>query len=238
VRQWTASPKGMPVADAPRPALPPLSRALDVLARLGGAGWFGLMAFVMIRRDVLPLLTADAPVGDGLPGLLRAGVNVAFYGMVVAIFLVRRDPLRKAPGPWPRVAGFLGAFGLLGLNLLPSRTDAALAWTAAALALLAHAWMIAALAWLGRSFSILPEARRLVTTGPYALVRHPLYLAETLAALALVLVHWSAVAALAGVAWFAVQVARMFAEERVLEAAFPEYGDYRRRVRRLLPGVW
>ena len=40
---------------------------------------------------------------------------------------------------------------------------------------------ICALVVLGRSISILPEARRLVTWGPDALIRHPLYLGEIVA---------------------------------------------------------
>ena len=31
---------------------------------------------------------------------------------------------------------------------------------------------------LGKSFSIMPEARKLVTGGPYACARHPLYTVE------------------------------------------------------------
>jgi protein-S-isoprenylcysteine O-methyltransferase Ste14 len=37
--------------------------------------------------------------------------------------------------------------------------------------------------WLGRSFSIFPEGRELVTHGPFSVVRHPLYLTEQIAAL-------------------------------------------------------
>jgi protein-S-isoprenylcysteine O-methyltransferase Ste14 len=40
---------------------------------------------------------------------------------------------------------------------------------------------------LGRSFSIMAEARRLVTSGVYRWVRHPLYLAEELAVIGIVL---------------------------------------------------
>jgi protein-S-isoprenylcysteine O-methyltransferase Ste14 len=52
----------------------------------------------------------------------------------------------------------------IGLNLL-----------SAGLIVVGHLLAVYALAWLGRSFSIMAEARRLVTDGPYAVVRHPLY---------------------------------------------------------------
>jgi len=52
---------------------------------------------------------------------------------------------------------------------------------------------ITSLFYLWRSFSMMIEARTLVTKGPYRLIRHPLYLGETLGLLGVTLVrfHWS-----------------------------------------------
>jgi protein-S-isoprenylcysteine O-methyltransferase Ste14 len=88
------------------------------------------------------------------------------------------------------------------------------------------------------NFSVLPEpkaAARLVTTGPYAHVRHPMYLAVLLAALGFALawntlVHWTAFAILA-----LVLHAKALREERLLAARFPEYEGYAARTRRLIP---
>ena len=62
---------------------------------------------------------------------------------------------------------------------------------------------------LGRSISILPEARRLVTSGPYALVCHPLYLGEFVAVVGVALQYLSAWAFLLVGLQFAFQLQRM-----------------------------
>ncbi|MBP7126801.1 isoprenylcysteine carboxylmethyltransferase family protein [Myxococcota bacterium] len=217
---------------------PQASRIGDLLARGLGFAWFAFLAGGMVQLRIRPLL--DAPswncrmAGDLIPLV----VDVLFYVMVAVIFLVRRVPARKAPGIVPRVAAFLGAFGLLGLGYLPVRSEPWILWTAAILSLLAHGWMFLSLCWLGRNFSIFPQARGLVTSGPYRVVRHPLYLGEIVAAIALALLHLGPVAAGAVMAWIPIQVYRALVEERVLAATHPEYESYRQRVRRLVPGLW
>ena len=98
--------------------------------------------------------------------------------------------------------------------------------------------MVYPLIALSRSFSMMPQARKLVTGGPYAYVRHPLYLAEE-AAVAAILLQYAWFAALSFLAAHgAVQVRRMQLEESVLRNAFPEYAAYAKRTPRLIPGVW
>ena len=88
------------------------------------------------------------------------------------------------------------------------------------------------LAQLGKSFSIMPEARALVTGGPYAYARHPLYAVEflTIAGTAIQFAQpWAALLALGVIV---LQVLRTIFEERVLSEAYPEYAGYRARVKR------
>ena len=84
----------------------------------------------------------------------------------------------------------------------------------------------------------MPEARRLVTGGPYALVRHPLYAGEAVAVAGLAMQYaapWSYV--ILGLQ-YAFQLWRIVNEERVLRAAFPDYAAYAARTARLIPGVY
>jgi protein-S-isoprenylcysteine O-methyltransferase Ste14 len=75
----------------------------------------------------------------------------------------------------------------------------------------------------------LPVACDLLLPRIYSKVRHPLYLAESVATLGVLLQYRS---------MGAEQLWRMHEEEKVLEAQSPEYGEYRRRTARLVPGVY
>jgi protein-S-isoprenylcysteine O-methyltransferase Ste14 len=93
------------------------------------------------------------------------------------------------------------------------------------------------LACLGRCFGVFPEVRGLVTRGPYAFVRHPLYLSEIIASLGGLLTALSPLALGVFLVFVALQYRRATYEERVLGAMFPEYAAYSRRTWRILPGI-
>jgi protein-S-isoprenylcysteine O-methyltransferase Ste14 len=92
--------------------------------------------------------------------------------------------------------------------------------------------------FLGRSFSVMAQARKLVTAGPYSLVRHPLYLGEGMAILGMMLQYLSPLAVAIVGMQFAFQLQRMQNEERVLTSQFPEYRDYMARTACIIPGVY
>jgi len=101
------------------------------------------------------------------------------------------------------------------------------------------------LAWafvVHRSWNIQPRLEpdhELCTTGPYGLIRHPIYLAFNLLALGAVVWVPNAPVALGAVAIIVGGELRSRAEEHVLIAAFgDEYRGYMRRVRRAIPGVY
>jgi protein-S-isoprenylcysteine O-methyltransferase Ste14 len=91
------------------------------------------------------------------------------------------------------------------------------------------------LRWLGKSFSIFAEARRLVTEGPYRIVRHPLYLCEGIALVGITLQVLSPIAVLVFTATVIIQCRRMINEEAILNVAFPEYRAYAANTAFLIP---
>ena len=125
------------------------------------------------------------------------------------------------------------------LILFPAATPSLLqTLIGTSLVVLGTAFSIIAVGTLGRSFSIMAEARRLVTRGVYSIVRHPLYLAEEIAVLGIVVKVFSLPAVLLLTLHVAIQIRRMENEETVLKNAFPEYETYMVQTRRLIPGVY
>ena len=80
-----------------------------------------------------------------------------------------------------------------------------------------------------------PTEGGLVTSGPYHYVRHPIYAAVFAFVLAGVLAHLSGWSVLwLGVALLGV-AARMWTEETLLAARYPDYRDYAARTKRMIP---
>jgi len=94
---------------------------------------------------------------------------------------------------------------------------------------------------LGRSLTPFPKPStntRLVQTGIYGLMRHPLYTAVFCGSVGWALVWRSWPALVAALALAPLFDAKSRAEERWLRQRFSEYAGYARRVRRFVPWVY
>ena len=140
---------------------------------------------------------------------------------------------------WGSVAAFAlmvaGLAWLIGRHELIAGSVPAVGVQIAAIAL-----MVAARVTFGRrSFHAAanPTEGGLVTTGPYRWLRHPIYAAILYFIWATALDHhtWQAIAAALVITLGA--VLRIFAEETLLVAKYPEYAAYRTRTARVIPFV-
>ena len=82
-----------------------------------------------------------------------------------------------------------------------------------------------------------PTQGGLVTSGPYRYIRNPIYAAAWLIIWVGVAVHWSLPNACLGVVIAAGLALRIACEEQLLRAAYPEYEEYAKRTKRLVPFV-
>ena len=82
-----------------------------------------------------------------------------------------------------------------------------------------------------------PTEGGVVMQGPYAILRHPIYAAVLYFTWAAVVDHWSWISFGGGLLITAGAIVRMLIEERMLVVRYPEYRDYMRRTRRVIPFV-
>ena len=93
-------------------------------------------------------------------------------------------------------------------------------------------------AYLSRTVEV-QEGQRVVDTGLYGVVRHPMYLATLLMFLSIPIVLGSLIALPVFLLYLPLVVRRIRNEEAVLENGLPGYREYKKRVRyRLVPHIW
>ena len=138
---------------------------------------------------------------------------------------------------------FLAAFVLAGLNfrfkwiVMPNW----LVWLAAALFLFAYllyAEVLRENVWLSRTIEV-QENQKVIDTGLYGVVRHPMYMVTLLLFLSMPLVLGSPLSFLIMLAYIPLIARRIRNEEKVLAEGLEGYEEYRMRVKyRLIPFIW
>ena len=91
---------------------------------------------------------------------------------------------------------------------------------------------------LNRSFGIVAANRGVKTGGPYAYVRHPMYLGYFLSQAAILIINFSTWNIVVLSIWAASQVLRIHAEERVLMQDAPYLAHATRVPYRLVPWIY
>jgi protein-S-isoprenylcysteine O-methyltransferase Ste14 len=182
-----------------------------------GTAFFG--AFLWRRDPALLASRLSGPVQKGQPLWDKLFLGAAMIGWCCWLAFMAWDGRMERGAPMPLwlevLGGVLIAAGFAGI--MP---------------------VFAANSFAAPSVRVQSE-QRVIDTGPYAVVRHPMYATAMLylIGMPLLLGSWwgllgTAIIALA-ISWRAVR------EENTLARELPGYADYMKRVRyRLIPGVW
>ncbi len=193
--------------------------------------YFGWLLYLQIVAD-RPVLREPAFDLDTALAFAAAGYLILLIGTYVA-----KPPALSERRDWRAVAATVLAIDALSLSTQQPVTQPDAGGVAAGLMLsgtLLAGWSV----WtLGRSFSLLPQARALVTSGPYRFVRHPIYLGGLLITLGEVWLRFSPLVVGLNIVFVAAQIVRLRYEEELLGKTFPEYAEYRRSTSALIPGL-
>jgi protein-S-isoprenylcysteine O-methyltransferase Ste14 len=184
-----------------------------------------------------------------------------YFGAALALTLdlLKRDPTlverRMKGGPWAeerpaqKIIMTIASLGFIGLLVIPA-FDRRFGWSQApplvslagnALVLLGGwgVWRV----FRENSFTSarieLAADQRVISTGPYARVRHPMYAAALVMMMGIPLALGSPWGLLALLAMMPALIWRMVDEEKFLAAGLPGYAAYKQKVRyRLIPHLW
>ncbi len=208
-----------------------LYTAAEALCLFAAAGrtdipefWVYLGLTVVLYVGSLPLVDPDLaaermrPGGKAMPLRMWGAMAVVMGHFLVAGY--DRGRLHFAGGvPIPvEVVGFL-LVGAMWLVML---------------------WAMRVNRFFSSAARLQPDrGQRVITTGPYRVVRHPAYAMALLGCPANGLALGSWLAAAVGALALPMLMWRCIGEDRMLRAGLPGYADYAARVRwRLIPGIW
>jgi len=178
---------------------------------------------------------------------------------LTTLFLMKRDPAllerRMSAGPTAekrpaqRIIMFFTSLGFIALLVVPA-LDHRYDWTtvppsvvAVGDALVIIGCLLIARVYRENTFTSatvqVVESQRVISTGPYAIIRHPMYASAFLYLVGTPLAlgsYWGLAPIVLMVPFL---IWRLLDEERLLTRQLPGYADYRTRVRhRLVPFVW
>jgi len=225
------------------------------MASLNTKAWLGFI-FLAIAMSLLLFLSA---------GTIRYwqawGFLATFFGasLLITLYLVKRDPAllerRLSGGPTAeketrqKFIMLLASSGFIALLVVPA-LDYRFGWSKVPLYLViagdiftAIGFYIVFLVYKENTFTSatieVAIDQKVISTGPYAVVRHPMYAGSLIYLVAMPFALGSYWGLLAFAAFFPILIWRLLAEERFLSKNLPGYKEYCGKVRwRLIPGIF
>ena len=203
----------------------------DRIMRLFGGLWFVLLALlVAVKMGASPT--------DSWPLRLSSFCLAIFYMLLGLLIMTRAPAKAQAEGLLPRIAAFVGTYLPWTITFLGKTEHTLPNLLSTAFVLTGTIMMLVTVRHLGRSFSLVPQARSVVKTGPYRWIRHPLYLSEEIAIIGVVLRYLTPLTVTVLIVHIGIQVCRILYEEDLLRRTLPEYSAYEASRWRLIPYVW
>src|ERR1700730_7488825 len=184
--------------------------------------FFGLFIVIYLigTTQAAGRLSHGATVDDYL-ALSNRLLRLAFFSMLVVMYVIRLPTKKADRRPFVILGSMVGTFCIVATSFLPNSPHGPLSVLISDVLITAGmAWAVWGLAYLRRSFSIIPEGRRPVTGGPFALSRNPLYLGEGIASIGVVLPGFTIWHLLLLAVFVGSQVLRIHWEQKVLLEAF------------------
>ena len=212
------------MADTAKPihAVPLLT---DILLRIYVAGaviFFAVGAFAHFHADPTRITL-----------LLMALIEALTAGLIVCSRRAHRCDWR----PLSLLASYFAMFYFLALDLAPGKALVPES-VGASLQIAGLLFQLYTKLSLGRSFGVLPATRRLVTTGAYRWLRHPIYAGYLIAHIGFLSSNFQWQNLVVLLALYLAQIVRIHREEEIM-ATLPGCRNYFKTVRyRLLPGVY
>ena len=186
------------------------------------------------------------------------------YGAVMTHYLLQHDPIllaerlklvpiHKEQKYWDKLLMSVFFIGGIGLYLIPGFDVMRYEWSEPLpewmriLALVIHLLCFLLLGWVMRENTFLSQVvkidkdrgHKVVTTGPYALVRHPMYTVVIVLLFAVPVALGSRYALVLAVFLTLLLIIRTNFEDRTLHEELKGYPEYAKQTRyRLIPGIW
>lgn len=186
------------------------------------------------------------------------------YGVFATHYLLQHDPallaermklvpLQKEQKSWDQVLMLLFFITGIGLYIVPGFDVVRYGWSEPlpvwmrSLGILVHVPCFVLLGWTMRENTYLSQVVKIdkerehhvITTGPYALVRHPMYTVVIILLFALPVALGSRFALILAVFLTLLLIIRTYLEDRTLHAELEGYLEYAKQTQyRLIPGVW
>ena len=188
----------------------------------------------------------------------------AIFGIIMTGYLIRHDPellaerlklvpLHKEQKDWDKVIMLLFFIAGIGLYLIPGFDVIRYQWSEPLplwlklVAMFIHLPCLVILAWVMRENTYLSQVvkideqrgHQVITTGPYAIVRHPMYTIIIILLFAVPVALGSRYALILAVFLTLLLIVRTYLEDQTLHAELEGYPEYAKQTRyRLVPGLW